>query len=188
MNPESSVSLYTVNYRGATAFQLKWLEGGEEREARFPTEAEAVMETAVIEERLRVAALAGQGLTVNPFGMHIPFITSKDVHYASLKLQPRGLKFREVIDDHVAAVAALKGLDASVAVAAESYAEARHALKPYDMLPQQVLFEWLEMKKHIGDRPLYEVLRVYLKTVAATATAAAAEETGGAGAPAEQAN
>jgi hypothetical protein len=124
MNPESPVTLFKVSYRGVVAFQLKWVEGGTEREASFPTEADAVMETTAIEERLRVAALAGQGLTVNPFGMHTPFITSKDVHYASLKLQPRGLKFREVIDDYVAAVTTLKGHETSVGAVVTNYAEA----------------------------------------------------------------
>lgn len=145
MSMESPVTLHKINYRGSVEFQLKWTEGGESREASFSTEADAVMETTVIEERLRVAALAGQGLTVNPFGMHVPFINSKDVHYASLKLQPRGLKFREVIDDYVSMSA---------------------ALKPYDVTPQQVVYEWLEMKKQIGERPLYEVLRVYLQATA----------------------
>lgn len=146
MSNESPVTLHKTNYRGLVQFQLKWTEEGKEREAHFHTEAEAVMETAVIEERLRVAALAGQGYTVNPFGAHIPFINSKDVHYASLKLQPRGLKFREVIDDYVAMTA---------------------ALKIHDVTPQQAVFEWLELKKQAGDAPLHEVLRVYLKAQAA---------------------
>jgi hypothetical protein len=163
MSMESPVTLYKINYRGAAEFQLKWSEAGEAREARFATEAEAVMETTMIEERLRVAALAGQGLTVNPFGLHLPFITSKDVHYASLKLQPKGLKFRDVIDDYVAAVNVLKGTGATVAAAVTAYAEDCKMLKPYDTTPQQAVFEWLELKKQAGDRPLYEILKVYLK-------------------------
>jgi hypothetical protein len=176
MNSESPVTLYRLNYRGLEQFQLKWSEGGEEREASFPTEAEAVMETTVIEERLRVAKLAGQGLTVNPFGMHVPFINSKDVHYASLKLQPRGFKFREVIDEYVAAANALKGTDTTVAAAVAAYVDDFKVLKPYDVTPQQAVFEWLELKKQIGDRPLYEILKVYLK-----ATTAQPEEPSSAG-------
>lgn len=145
MSQESPVTLHKVSYRGSSEYLLKWTEGGEARESHHASEAEAVTEMAVIEERLRVAALAGQGLTVNPFGMHVPFINSKDVHYAALKLQPRKLKFREVIDDYVEMVA---------------------ALKPYDTTPQQAVFEWLELKKQIGDRPLHEVLKVYLRSTA----------------------
>lgn len=144
-------------------YHLKWAEGGENRDASFSSEEEAVVETGVIEERLRVASLAGQGLTVNPFGMHTPFINSKDVNYAALKLQPRGLKFRESIDEYVAAIAALKPLGTSVSAAVASHVEACQALKPYDTTPQQALFEWLEVKKQIGDKPLYEVLRGYLQ-------------------------
>lgn len=164
MNPESPVTLYKINYRGSVVYHLKWAEGGENRDASFPTEEEAVLETAAIEERLRVASLAGQGLTVNPFGMHTPFINSKDVNYAALKLQPRGLKFREVIDDYVAAVAALKPVGTTVGAAVASHVEAFQALQPYDTTPQQALFEWLEVKKQIGDKPLYEVLRAYLQS------------------------
>jgi len=167
MNPESPVTLHQIIYRGAVAYKLKWLEGGTEHEQSFPTEAEAVMETVVIEERIRVAALAGQGLTVNPFGTHTPFITSKDVNFAALKLQPRGLKFRESIEDYVAAVNTLKGFDTSVAAAAAGFVEASQSLKPYDVSLQQAVFEWLELKKQIEDRPLYEVLRPYLKMKAA---------------------
>lgn len=170
MNADSPVTMHKVSYRGAEEFLLKWKEGGKECEAKFPTEADAVMETTVIEERLRVAALAGQGLTVNPFGMHVPFINSKDVHYASLKLQPRGFKFREVIDEYVTAAAALKGLDTSVGAAVASHVEAALALKPYEVTPQQALFEWLEVKKQIGDKPFYEVLRGYLQSKTATTT------------------
>lgn len=169
MNPESPVTLFKITYRGVMSFHLKWEEGGAEKEEGFSTEAEAVTAMSVIEERLRVASLAGQGLTVNPFGMHLPFINSKDVHYAALKLQPRGLKFREVIDDHVAAVATLKGTDMGVAAAATAYAEAMHALKAYDVSVQQAVFEWIELKKQTGDRPVYEVLRGYLQSKAAEA-------------------
>ena len=151
MTQESPVTFHKVTYRGSTEYQLKWTEGGEARESHHPDEAEAVTEMAAIEERLRVAALAGQGLTVNPFGMHLPFITSKDVHYAALKLQPRKLKFREVIDDYVEMVT---------------------VLKPYETTPQQVVFEWLELKKQIGDRPLYEVLKVYLQATLGAPSAA----------------
>jgi len=162
MNPESLVTMHKVSYRGAEEFMLKWLEGGKECEVKFGTEADAVMATAEIEERLRVAALAGQGLTVNPFGEHTPFINSKDVHYAAMKLQPRGLKFREVIDEYVASASALKGLETSVGAAVAGYVEAALALKPYEVTPQQALFEWLEVKKQTGDKPFYEVLRGYL--------------------------
>jgi len=163
MNSESPITMHRVTYRGAEEFLLKWVEGGKECEAKFPTEADAVIATGEIEERLRVAALAGQGLTVNPFGAHTPFINSKDVHYASMKLQPRGLKFREVIDDYVGAVAALKGFETTVGAAAASHAEACKALLPYDTTPAQALFEWLEVKRQIGEKPLYEVLRGYLQ-------------------------
>jgi hypothetical protein len=176
MNAESPVSMHKVSYRGAEEFLLKWKEGGKECEAKYATEAEAVMATTEIEERLRVAALAGQGLTVNPFGAHTPFINSKDVHYASMKLQPRGLKFREVIDDYVAAAGALKGLDTSVGAAVAGYVEAALALKPYEVTPQQALFEWLEVKRQIGDKPFYEVLRGYLQSKTTTTTTS---ETGG---------
>ena len=163
MNPESPVSMHKVSYRGAEEFLLKWKEGGKECEAKFATEADAVMATTEIEERLRVAALAGQGLTVNPFGAHTPFINSKDVHYASMKLQPRGLKFREVIDDYVAAAGALKGLDTGVGAAAVKYAEACRELAPFETTPEQALFEWLEVKRQIGDKPFYTVLKAYLQ-------------------------
>jgi len=125
------------------------------------------MEMAAIEERLRVAAMAGQGLTVNPFGMHTPFINSKDVNFAALKLQPRGLKFREVIEDYVTAVGIAKEMGTTVAGAMESLGELNRSLKPYDVSPQQAIFEWLEIKNQIGDRPLYEILRAYLKMTAA---------------------
>jgi hypothetical protein len=163
MNPESPVTLYKIHYRGSIVYHLKWAEGRENREASFPSEEEAVMETTVIEERLRVASLAGQGLTVNPFGMHTPYINSKDVNYAALKLQPRGFKFREVIDEYVTAVTALKPYGTSVSAAVASHVEACLALKPYDTTPQQALFEWLEVKKQIGDKPFFEVLRGYLQ-------------------------
>ena len=176
MNPESPVTLHQIIYRGAVAYKLKWQEGGTEHEQSFPTEAEAVMETVVIEERLRIASLAGQGLTVNPFGMHTPFINSKDVHFASLKLQPRGLKFRDSIEDYVAAVNALKGQQPSVAAAVEHLVSLTHSLKSYDVSVEQAVFEWLEVKKQIGDRPFYEVLRAYLQVTAASAAAAAKTE------------
>ena len=155
--------MHKVSYRGAEEFWLKWVEGGKECEAKYPTEADAVMETTVIEERLRVAALAGQGLTVNPFGAHTPFINSKDVHYASMKLQPRGLKFREVIDDYVGAVVALKGLNVGVGAAVAKHAEACRALEPFEVTPEQALFEWMEVKRQIGDKPFYAVLKAYMQ-------------------------
>ncbi|MFA6287841.1 MAG: hypothetical protein WC661_10700 [Opitutaceae bacterium] len=167
MESESPITIHQILYRGTVAYKLKWTEVGTEHEKSFPTEAEAVMEMGVIEERIRVAAMAGQGLTVNPFGMHIPFINSKDVHFAALKLQPRGLKFRESIEDYVAAVNVAKELGTSVAAGMGSLAELNRSLKPYDVSPQQAVFEWLEIKKQIGDRPLYEVLRAYLKMTAA---------------------
>ncbi|HTJ79241.1 MAG TPA: hypothetical protein VL357_09610 [Rariglobus sp.] len=176
MNSETPVTLHQTFYRGLVAFQVRWAEEGTEREKTFPTEAEAVAEMAVIEERLRVAKMAGQGLTVNPFGMHIPFISSKDVNFAALKLQPRGLKFRESIDDYVAAINALNGLETTVAAAVAGFVEASQSLKSYDVSVQQAVFEWLELKKQTGDRPLYEVLGAYLKMKAS----ADAEKTDGA--------
>ena len=167
----SPVTLHQIIYRGTVAYKLKWLEEGAEHEKSFPLEAEAVMEMAVIEERLRVAEMAGQGLTVNPFGMHTPFINSKDVHFASLKLQPRGLKFRESIEDYVAAVNIVKGQGTTVAAALAGLVEINASLKPYEVSLQQVVFEWMEIKKQIGNRPLYEVLRAYLKTPAGAETA-----------------
>ena len=166
MSGESPVSMHKVTYRGAEEFLLKWLEGGKECEAKFATEADAVMATGEIEERLRVAALAGQGLTVNPFGAHTPFINSKDVHYASMKLQPRGLKFREVIDDYVGAATVLKGLGAGVGVgaAAVQHAQACKALQAFEVTPEQALFEWMEVKRQIGDQPFHVVLKAYLQT------------------------
>lgn len=169
MNSESPVSLHKITYRGVLAYKLTWAEGEAEHEKTFATEAEAVAEMAAIEERLRVAAMAGQGLTVNPFGAHTPFINSKDVNFAALKLQPRGLKFRESIDDYVAAVAALKGSGVGVTEAARFFAEASAELKPYDVTVMQAVFEWVELKKKTGDVPLFEVLRVYLKSKDASA-------------------
>jgi hypothetical protein len=163
MNAESPVTMHKVSYRGAEEFLLKWMEGGKELEEKFATEADAVMATGEIEERLRVAALAGQGLTVNPFGAHTPFINSKDVHYASMKLQPRGLKFRDVIDDYVGAVTTLKGIGIGVGAAVAQHAEACRALEPFEVTPEQALFEWMEVKRQIGDKPLYAVLRGYLQ-------------------------
>ena len=121
------------------------------------------MEMGAIEERIRVAAMVGQGLTVNPFGMHIPFINSKDVHFAALKLQPRGLKFRESIEDYFAAVNIAEEMGMSVEEAVGGLAGLNRSLKPYDVSPQQAIFEWLEIKSQIVDRPLYEVLRAYSK-------------------------
>ncbi|CAM2932738.1 hypothetical protein RAHE111665_07690 [Rariglobus hedericola] len=184
MNSESPVALTKTTYRGVTAYELKWVEGAVDKESSFPTEAEAVMAMSEIEERLRIAAMAGQGLTVNPFGLHTPFISSKDVHFASLKLQPRGLKFRESIEDYVSAVTTLKGLDVSVSAAAAVFAEASLALKPYDISTEQAVFEWLELKKQVGDRPIYEVLRTYLQAKAAAemhVPIVAPPEAGGAG-------
>lgn len=172
-NPESPFNIIKITYRGVTSFHLKWSENGVEREEGFPTEAEAVAQIVEIEERMRIAALAGQGLTVNPFGMHTPFINSKDVHFAALKLQPRGLKFRETIEDYVAAFGNLKGAETTVAAAVAGFTEATLSLKPYDVSVQQAVFEWLELKKQIGERPLYEVLGVYLKAKAANEAAAA---------------
>ncbi len=170
MESESPVTIHQILNRGSVAYKLKWTETGIEHDKSFPTEAEAVMEMGAIEERIRVAAMAGQGLTVNPFGMHIPFINSKDVHFAALKLQPRGLKFRESIEDYVAAVNIAKEMGMSVAAAVGGLAELNRSLEPYDMSPQQAIFEWLEIKSQIGDRPLYEVLRAYLKMSAQTGT------------------
>lgn len=163
MNTESPVTMHKISYRGVEQFVLKWTEGGKECEAKFPTEEDAVIGTGEVEERLRVAALAGQGLTVNPFGAHTPFINSKDVHYASLKLQPRGLKFREVIDDHVGCVVALKGSGMTVSAAVAAQVEACKALQPYDTTPAQAVFEWIELKQQTGNAPMHEVLRAYLQ-------------------------
>jgi hypothetical protein len=163
MNSESPVSLHKITYRGVVAYKLTWKEGAAEQEKSFGTEGEAVAEMAVIEERLRAAAMAGRGLTVNPFGIGEPYINSKDVNFAALKLQPRGLKFREAIDEYVAAVAALKGSDTGVAEAARFFAEASAELKRYDVTVMQAVFEWATLKKQVGEVPLFEVLRVYLK-------------------------
>ncbi len=167
MEPEPPVTIHQILNRGTVSYKVKWTEAGVEHEKSFPLEAEAVMEMSVIEERMRVATMTGQGLTVNPFGMHVPFINSKDVHFAALKLQPRGLKFRESIEDYVAAVSALKALNTTVAAAVAEFVEASQSLKPYDVSIEQAVFEWLELKKQIGDRPLYEVLGAYLKMRAA---------------------
>ena len=163
MNPESPVTLRKTSYRGIMDFRLSWEEGGMAQEKSFTTEAEAVMEMVSIEGRLRAAAAEGKGLTVNPFGETTPFITSKDVHFASLKLQPRGLAFRESVTDYVAAVTALEGTEASVPEAARDYAEAVKALKPFDVSLGQAVFEWVELKKQVGDKPLFELLRAYRK-------------------------
>jgi len=141
------------------------------QEKNFSDEAEAVMEMSVIETRLREEAMAGKGLTVNPFGAHTPFINSKDVHFAALKLQPRGLKFRESIEDYVAASSSLKGSGLTVAEAARQMADIATQLKPFDITANQAVFEWAELKKQLGERPLFEVLRVYLQSVKAAPTA-----------------
>ena len=166
MNPDSPVTLRKTTYRGVMVFHLSWEEDGAPREKSFPSEAEAVMEMVAIEARLRETEAAGKGLTVNPFGAATPFITSKDVHFASLKLQPRGLTFRESITDYVTAVVALQGTDTAVPEAAREYAEAIKALKPFDVSLDQAVFEWVEIKKQVGDKPLFEVLRAYLKVAA----------------------
>ncbi|MBC8008610.1 MAG: hypothetical protein H7067_00760 [Burkholderiales bacterium] len=178
MNPESPVSLHKISYRGVVAFKLTWPEGGTEHEKTFSTEGEAVTEMAAIEQRLRLAAMAGQGLTVNPFGTQSPFINSKDVNFAALKLQPRGLKFRDSIDDYVAAVNALKGTGVGVTEAARFFAEASSELKPFDATVMQAVFEWAALKKQVGATPLFEVLRVYLKNKDAPAVPPAANVAG----------
>ncbi len=168
MSADSPVTLRQTTYRGAAAFQLTWTEEGAAKEKQFASEAEAVVEMAAIEERLKLAEMAGKGLTVNPFGALTPFISSKDVHFAALRLQPRGLSFRTAIDDYVAAVLALKGCDVGVPEAAKGYAEASALLKPFEVSVGQAVFEWVEFKKQIGDRPLFDVLKAYLKQAAAS--------------------
>lgn len=173
MNAESPVTLRRLNYRGVPDFHLSWEEDGQAREAGFLKEEDAVVEMAAIEQRLRVAAAAGKGLTVNPFGEAKPFITSKDVHFASLRLQPRGLNFRDAIEDYVDAAAAVKPLDVSVARASREYAEAATALEPFEVSVTQAVFEWVELKKQVGDLPLFELLRAHAARKAGpTATAA----------------
>lgn len=163
MNTDESVTMQQTSYRGVSIHTLRWREAGADREETFETQEQAVVAKAEIEERLRVAAMAGRGLTVNPFGVGEPFITSKDVHFASMRLQPRGLKFREAIEQYVAAHVALKGSDASVVEAARYFAEASAELKRFDVTVMQAVFEWATLKKQVGDVPLFEVLRVYLK-------------------------
>jgi hypothetical protein len=167
MNTESPVTLHKITYRGVAAFQLTWQERGVAQEKSFPTEAEAVVEMGVIETRLRETAMAGKGLTVNPFGAHIPFINSKDVHFAALKLQPKGLKFRESIEDYVAAAAAVKGSGLSVADAARQAAEATAQVKPFEVTLAHAIYEWVELKKLVGDRPLSDLVRAYKQVAAA---------------------
>ncbi|MFA6962827.1 MAG: hypothetical protein WC205_18875 [Opitutaceae bacterium] len=167
MNPEAPVHFYKNSYRGIVTFQLKWVEGGVDKGKSFETEAEAVVEMGEIEERLRIAKMAGQGFTVNPFGMHTPYITSKDVHFAALKLQPRGLKFRDTIEEFVSATQALKGMDMTVGAAVASFVDASRLLKVYDVSVEQAVFEWAELKKQIGERPLYDLLKPYLQSKAA---------------------
>lgn len=178
MNTEPLVSLRRRSYRGVVDFQLIWEEGGTPQDKAFPTEAEAVTAMAVIEERLRIAEIAGKGLTVNPFGDLKPFITSKDVYFASMQLQPRGLVFRDAIINYVAAVGALKQTEATVVEAAREYAEAVAALKPYDISLDQAIFEWLELKKAAGNRPLSDILRAYQAQIQATPPAAPKPGTG----------
>jgi hypothetical protein len=163
MPSDSPVTLRKTTYRGAEDFHLAWQEHGKAHELTFTTEAEAVVEMARIEERLRTGAAAGQGLTVNPFGALTPYITSKDVHFAALRLQPKGLAFRECITDYVAAKAALQRTGVGVPEAAQAYAEAWTTLLPYDTSLAQAVFEWAELKRQLGDRPLFEVLRAYLR-------------------------
>lgn len=143
------------------------------REANFATEAEAVVEMHAIEERLKVAAMAGKGLTVNPFGELKPFITSKDVHFAALRLQPRGLDFRTVITDYVAAEQGLRPLGVSVGEAARVFGEAAVAVKPFDTSVEQAVFEWAELKRQVGDTPFFELLRAFLEKQKAAAAGGA---------------
>jgi hypothetical protein len=159
MNNDSPVTMRRISYRGTVVFHLAWEEGGAAREQACETEEEAVVATARIEGRLRREAMAGQGLTVNPFGEEKPFITSKDVHFAALRLQPRNLVFRDVIQDYVAAVAALQGTGVGVAEAAKHYAGASRGLAAFDVSLEQVVFEWIELKKQVGEKPVFELLR-----------------------------
>lgn len=159
MNNDSPVTMRRISYRGTVVYHLAWAEGGAAREQTCESEEEAVVAMAQIEGRLRLAAMAGQGLTVNPFGEATPFITSKDVQFAALRLQPRNLVFRDVIQDHVAAVAALQGMKISVAEAAKHYAQASRGLAAFDVSLEQVVFEWIELKKQLGDKPIFELLR-----------------------------
>lgn len=156
------VTLQQIANRGSLYYRLVWTEEGATREQVFQTEEEAVVEMSAIEERLRAAAMGGQGFTVNPFGELKPFVNSRDVHYASLKLRPRGLAFREVIDDFVAAHTALKPFAMRPLDAAKAQAEALALLQPFDVTPAQAVYEWTELKKQIGDTPFHELLRVWL--------------------------
>ncbi len=158
------VTLQQIANRGSLYYRLVWTEEGAACEQVFQTEEEAVIEMSAIEERLRAAAMAGQGFTVNPFGELKPFVNSRDVHYASLKLRPRGLSFREVIDDFVAAHTALKPFSVRPLDAAKAHAEALANLQPFDVTPAQVVYEWIELKKQIGDTPFHELLRAWLAT------------------------
>ena len=159
MNAEFPVTLRKISYRGAVVFHLAWEEGGGAREQTCENEEEAVVAMAQIEGRLRLAEMAGKGLTVNPFGEAKPFITSKDVHFAALRLQPRNLGFREAIQDYVGAVTALQGTDTGVVEAAKAYAEAERVLRPFDVSLEQAVFEWAELKRRLGERPIFELLR-----------------------------
>lgn len=162
------VVLQELAHRGIIFYQLLWSEDGQEQCRKFETEAEAVVEMLAIEERLRAAALAGQGLTVNPFGELKPFVTSRDVHYASLKLRPRGLQFRETIDDYIAAHTVLRPLEMTPSEAAKHLADATAQLKPFDTTVDQAVYEWIEIKKQIGDAPFFELLRAWRNAKAST--------------------
>lgn len=159
MSSPSPVRFQRRSYRGVIQYVLSWEEAGAARENAFATEAEAVVAMTEIEERLRTGVAAGQGLTVNPFGLEVPFVTSKDVQFAALRLQPRGLGFRDAILGYVGAHGLLQGTGASVVEAARAYAEAEHALKPHDVSLAQAVFEWVELKKAAAGRPLFELLR-----------------------------
>lgn len=164
MRPKFPVTLHKTLQRGVTAYQLKWTEGGVGREQSFASEAEAVMEMDMIEARLRVSpAKAGPGLAVRPPQVHAPLVSPTDVSFAALKLQAQGLELRESIEDYVAAVGTLKGTETSVRSAAAAVVELNHVLQPYDMSLYEAVFEWLELKKQIGDRSLHEVVAEYLR-------------------------
>jgi hypothetical protein len=164
MNNDSPVTMRRISYRGTVVYHLAWAEGGAAREQTCESEEEAVVAMAQVEGRLKREARAGQGLTVNPFGEAQPFITSKDVHFAALRLQPRKLVFRDVILDYIAAATALQGTGTVVAEAAKHYAEASRGLAAFDVSLEQVVFEWIELKKQLGDRPIFELLRPRAET------------------------
>lgn len=170
MNNDSPVTMRRISYRGTVVYHLAWAEGGSMREQTCESEEEGVVAMAKIEGRLKREAMAGQGLTVNPFGEEKPYITSKDVHFAALRLQPRKLVFRDVIQDYVAAATALQGMEVSVGEAAKHYAEASRGLAAFDVSLEQVVFEWIELKKQLGDRPIFELLRPRAEPAAETTT------------------